>query len=264
MATSVGTAPAYPGIVLVAGSSNQQSILLVQKQLNSVGCGPIQENGVFSAETAEAVQRFQARSVDIHGLALTVDGTVGPMTWAALFAQPSPVAAQPGTALQAKTLEIAAREIGIMESPLGSNRGPKVDEYLRYAGLNPATGSYAWCAAFASWCFGQASTSLSVADPAPKTAGALDFWNRAGSMKLHRVSPTEATANPNLVTPGMVFILSTGGGHGHVGLVEKVQGVVLTTIEGNTNDNGSRDGIGVYRHVGRRINQISCGFVDCR
>lgn len=263
MASPATTVLAYPGAVLVPGSTNSASILLIQKRLNSVGCGPVQENGVFNAETSEAVQHFQARSVDGHGMPLTVDGYVGPMTWAALFAQPNPIVTQAGSALQGRTLEIAAGEIGVTESPLGSNRGPKVDEYLRYAGLDPAAGSYAWCAAFASWCFGQASTSLGAADPAPRTAGALDFWNAAGRMKLHRVSPPEAAANPGLVTPGMVFILSTGGGHGHVGLVEKIQGVVLTTIEGNTNDNGSREGIGVYRHVGRRVSQVNCGFVDC-
>jgi hypothetical protein len=251
-------------MVLVPGSSNHESILLVQKQLNAVGCGPVQEDGVFSAETSEAVQLFQARSVDIHGLPLTVDGVIGPMTWSALFAQTTPVVTQSGSSVQSKALEIAAGEIGVMENPLGSNRGPKVDQYLRYVGLDPATGSYAWCAAFASWCFGQASASLGITDPAPKTAGALEFWNRAGRMNLRRVSPPEATANSTLIVPGMVFVLLTGGGHGHVGLVEKVQGVVLTTIEGNTNDNGSREGIGVYRHTGRRINQINCGFVDCR
>jgi hypothetical protein len=264
MGTSAIVAPIYPGIVLVPGSNDHESIRIVQKQLNGVGCGPVEEDGVFGAETSEAVQRFQARSVDIHGIPLAVDGNVGPMTWAALFAQPSPVVTQPGTELQGKTLEIAAAEIGVMENPLGSNRGPRVDQYLRYVGLNPATGSYPWCAAFASWCFGQASASLGIEPAEPKTAGALDFWNQAGRMNLHRVSPPEAVANPNLITPGMVFVLSTGGGHGHVGFVENVQGVVLTTVEGNTNDNGSREGIGVFRHTGRRISQINCGFVDCR
>jgi hypothetical protein len=262
MPSSLVTPPAYPGTVLVPGSDDHADILLIQKQLNSVGCGPVQEDGVFSAETSEAVQHFQARSFDSHGLPLTVDGRVGPMTWGALFAQPSPVVTQPGTPIQAKALQIAAREIGVMENPLGSNRGPRVDEYLQYVGLNPAAGSYPWCAAFASWCFGQAS--IGTTDPAPRTAGALDFWNQAGRMSLRRVSPPEAEANPTLVTPGMVFVLSTGGGRGHVGLIEEVQGVVLTTIEGNTNDNGSSEGIGVYRHVGRRISQINCGFVDCR
>jgi hypothetical protein len=38
---------------------------------------------------------------------------------------------------------------------------------------------------------------------------------------------------------------------GHTGLIEKVSGDFAVTIEGNTNDGGSRDGDGVYRR--RRI-----------
>jgi hypothetical protein len=34
---------------------------------------------------------------------------------------------------------------------------------------------------------------------------------------------------------------------GHTGLVEKVSGDFAITIEGNTNNGGSRDGDGVYR-----------------
>ena len=264
MATSVTQLHVYPGSVLTIGSQNHEATLLVQARLNQVGCGPVQEDGIFSAETYEAVQHFQARSVDSNGLPLTVDGSVGPMTWAALFAQPVASVSQAGSALQQTTLQVAGGEIGVMENPLGSNRGPKVDEYLRSVGLNPSTGSFPWCAAFAYWCFQQAASSLHTSNPAPRTAGALDFWNRAGNLNLHRISPPEAIANPGFINPGMVFVLSTGAGQGHVGLVEKVQGVVLTTIEGNTNDNGSREGIGVFRHIGRRISQINCGFIDCR
>ena len=60
----------------------------------------------------------------------------------------------------------------------------------------------------------------------------------------------------------MVFVLATGGGKGHVGIVKEVNGVVLTTIEGNTNDGGSREGIGVFERKGRRIADINLGFVN--
>jgi hypothetical protein len=72
----------------------------------------------------------------------------------------------------------------------------------------------------------------------------------------------EAAERPGLVLPGMVFVIATGGEHGHVGLVEQVAGVVLTTIEGNTNDGGSREGIGVFRRTARRIGQVNRGFVQ--
>ncbi len=51
------------------------------------------------------------------------------------------------------------------------------------------------------------------------------------------------------------------GGHGHTGLVSKVIGNNLETIEGNTNDDGSREGVGVFRRTGRSIANINRGFI---
>ena len=42
--------------------------------------------------------------------------------------------------------------LGVKEEPLGSNSGPRVDEYLKYAGKSAPN---AWCAAFVNWCLGQ-------------------------------------------------------------------------------------------------------------
>ena len=36
----------------------------------------------------------------------------------------------------------------------------------------------------------------------------------------------------------------------------------MITIEGNTNDGGSRNGIGVFKRDARKINQINKGFID--
>jgi hypothetical protein len=72
----------------------------------------------------------------------------------------------------------------------------------------------------------------------------------------------QASANPSLVKPGQIFALSTGGGHGHMGLIEQVKAGKLLTIEGNTNDGGSREGVGVFRRESRRIGQINLGFID--
>ena len=53
----------------------------------------------------------------------------------------------------------------------------------------------------------------------------------------------------------------TGGGNGHPGFVANVIGNRLGTIEGNTNDGGSREGIGVFRRTGRTIDSINRGFI---
>jgi len=255
--------PPFPGTVLKPGVVDVVSINAAQRRLNRLGCGPVEEDGVYGAETQEAVSLFQARSVDFEGRPLQIDGKIGPMTWAALF-KAAPLAPQSPSSdtLSGKVLVVAGTEVGVMEVPPGSNRGPKVDEYLKSVGLNPGQGSYPWCAAFVYWCFLEASKALSVSNPAICTAGALDLWNQAGPKRFRRIPCAEASDNPTLVRPAMVFVLGTGPGHGHVGFVEKVTGTILTTIEGNTNDGGSREGIGVFRRVGRRIETINQGFVD--
>jgi hypothetical protein len=48
---------------------------------------------------------------------------------------------------------------------------------------------------------------------------------------------------------------------GHTGLVEKVSGGLLTTIEGNTDASRTREGGGVYR-LTRKIGEINKGFID--
>lgn len=254
-------APQFPGHVISAGSK-EPSVVAIQARLNQLGCGPVLVDGVFGAETADAVELFQARSLDKFGVPLLVDGAVGPMTWGALFGGDAvqPVTLAP-SALLKKVLDIAGSQVGVREQPPGSNRGPEVDQYLKCVGLDPADGSYPWCAAFVYWCFAQAAQKLKTANPAIQCAGVLEMWTRAGSSGVTRVSAAEATARPSLVVPGSVFVLSTGSGNGHTGLVESVDGITLTTIEGNTNSVGGREGIGVFRRVGRQINDINRGYV---
>jgi hypothetical protein len=71
-----------------------------------------------------------------------------------------------------------------------------------------------------------------------------------------------AKEDPSLIMPGHVFIIDHGHGRGHTGIVERVEGGLLVTIEGNTNEAGSGNGIGVFRRQGRRIADINVGFID--
>lgn len=131
--------------------------------------------------------------------------------------------------MSAKVVTVAQSQIGNSEQPHGSNRGPEVDLYLASVGINFAA---AWCAAFVYWCHQQAGIS-----GVPKTGGVLDMWNKAAD---NRVTQPQ---------PGDVVIFDYGGGKGHTGIVEAVSGDTLTTIEGNTNDDGSREGYEVARRT---------------
>ena len=59
----------------------------------------------------------------------------------------------------------------------------------------------------------------------------------------------------------MVFVIDHGGGKGHVGFVEGAANGRLVTVEGNSNDGGSREGTGVFRLDRRTIGTINAGFI---
>ncbi len=251
----------FPGRSLKAGVSHPEAVIAVQRRLNTLGCGPVTENGSFTATTTLAVKRFQARFSDADGVPLKVDGVVGPLTWVALFGSPGEVTGG-GTELGMLAVECAHAELPVREVPPGSNRGPRVDEYLRAVGLDPAAGSYAWCAAFVYFCFDKASQRRGRRNPLVKTASVLSHWNRADSHGARRIKAAEAAAEPSLVLPGQIFVMDYGRGVGHTGIVTGLRGGKLLTIEGNTNVGGSREGLGVFAREGRTIGSINKGFLE--
>lgn len=263
-ASSVAALP-YPGRIVKRGERDEDLVRAVQHRLNEVGVGPIDEDGDFGSQTEGAVKLFQARFTDADDQPLIIDGEIGPLTWASLFGtQTVPQTIEGATELATRVLQIARREIGVLEQPLGTNRGPRVDEYIRAAGLNPAAGSFAWCVCFIFFCYKEAAAALGRPNPMIRTAGVLDLWNKAGQQGAPRVTNLKAKNNPSLVRPGQIFVIDTppAGGGGHAGLVEQVIGGKLVTIEGNTNDSGGREGIGVFRRTQRKIININKGFVD--
>ncbi len=263
MATSA-VAPQFPGRVLSAGSDQKSTVMAIQQRLNDLGCGPVDVDGKFGPETEEAVELFQSRFGDHAGRPLDVDGRVGPNTWGALFgAATVPVQTAADSDLLGKVIDVANSQVGVMEVPPGSNRGPQVDDYLRRVGVDPATAS-PWCAAFVYFCFDEVCKKLSPPMPNPvvKTAGVMDHWRAAAHVaQATRISAQEAQDNPSLVKPGLIFLISTAGGHGHCGLVKEVHGGNLTTIEGNTNPGGSREGIGVFLRNARSILNVNLGYI---
>jgi len=119
-----------------------------------------------------------------------------------------------------------------------------------------------WCCAFVYYCFDKASKKLGrPKNPMVRTAGCLDHWNKAPSRGAARIRAAEATDDPTLVKPGMIFIMDHGKGRGHTGLVDAVEAGMLSTIEGNTDASKTREGGGVYR-LTRKVGEINKGFID--
>lgn len=246
----------YPKRVVMQGEKDARIVKAIQARLNAVGCGPLQGTGVYGPKTVAAVKLFQSTRRDQLGNPLAIDGKVGAITWAVLFgADKVPNKEDGTTALLSRVLAVADTQVGVMEDPLGSNSGPRVNEYLASVGLGP--GSY-WCCAFVYWCFQRAAKEAGRGNPMLRTAGCIDHWNRTKGKKIPAAA---AVQDPGLLKPGQIFLLNHGGGLGHTGLIERVEGGFLHTIEGNSDPEGGSNGIGVFR-LERKIAAINQGFIE--
>ncbi|MGI2035338.1 peptidoglycan-binding protein [Rhizobium panacihumi] len=253
----------YPGRPVVRGEFDSLAVRRIQDRLNQTLKAGLLPDGDFGEATENAVRLFQARHSGVGGAELEIDGEVGETTWAALFgAETVPtfqVLPARGDA-RSFVIAMAASQIGVTEQPIGSNRGPRVDDYIRAAGLDPTKGDYPWCVCFLQWVFQKAEASSGTAFDVPKTAGVHALWTMRAAAKS---VVTADAANPALIKPAMIFLLDTGGGKGHAGLVESIDGDRLITIEGNTNDGGSREGYGVFRRRSRKVTMGGLlGYLD--
>jgi hypothetical protein len=247
----------YPGHIIKQHNTDITLVKSIQQQLNNKGCCPLKIDGDFGLDTCHALMLFQARFADSNGNPLKADGILGPVTWAALFGPDNShiITAAPNDLLS-DVLDIARSQVGVMEIPAGSNEGPEVNKYQDTVGIPHGD---PWCMAFVYWCFNQACKKLKVPNPVYKTGSVIDEWNNA---KAKKITAAAAKTNTSLVLPGQIFTISTGGGYGHAGFIEKIEGGLLTTIEGNTNTNGSSEGIGVFRRTARTIDTINIGFIQ--
>lgn len=147
-----------------------------------------------------------------------------------------------------RALGIAIGQLGNEEIPRGSNWGKHVEKYLKSVNINyPAS----WCMAFVYWCFNEACKELKIENKLPKTAGVLNFWNLCP--KEWRVTSPEK---------GDIGIMDFGKGKGHTFIVASLKdSKTVNTVEGNSNDEGSREGFEVCRKPnGRKINSCK-GFI---
>lgn len=145
-------------------------------------------------------------------------------------------------------LQIAQSQIGVQEIPKGSNAGPDVEKYLKSVGLGEG---YSWCMAFVYWCVLQAALKCKVLNPLLKTGGVLAQYNfQKTNLCIVKIPQ-----------PGDIFIMSFKKGLGHAGFVLEVTGDRFLTIEGNSNDEGSREGFEVCHKPNGRLISSCKGFI---
>lgn len=150
--------------------------------------------------------------------------------------------------LREKALEIAQGEIGNQEIPLNSNNGPHVKKYLAAVGLNPPQ---FWCLAFVMWCVKEAASRMGVKFPLKPTGHCMTFYRW---VKQNHPDWIHSTA-----MPGDIGIMQFKNDTGHAFLVVQAHDQLVETIEGNSNDEGSRNGYEVAHRSGnlcRKANTV--------
>ena len=126
-------------------------------------------------------------------------------------------------------LKIAAWQLGVLENPAGSNR----QKYGEAYGMN----GQPWCVMFVWWVFREAGFNLR------KTASCTDLSN------AYKAAGQWVTSG---YKPGDIVMLDFTGKRSkteHCGIVEKVNGNTLTTIEGNTGTASNANGGAVMRRT---------------
>lgn len=116
-------------------------------------------------------------------------------------------------------VDVAINEIGYKE------QGNNSTKYGKWFGMNGA----AWCHMFVSWCANQAGISTSIVPKTASTSAGMAWFKKKGLFKYK-----------GKYTPKRGDIVYFKTGRSHVGIVEKVMGNTLHTIEGNTSDKVAR------------------------
>jgi hypothetical protein len=129
--------------------------------------------------------------------------------------------------------EIYLSQVGIREAS-GHNDGKAVEMYLHAVGLGKG---YAWCAAFVRWSYDQAGIKTNI------NGAAASAFDKARAVYYRGKIIKEPE-------PGDAFTLFYAAlcRIGHTGFYHsRLNKSVYQSVEGNTNDAGSREGDGVYK-----------------
>ncbi|SDP96298.1 Putative peptidoglycan binding domain-containing protein [Mucilaginibacter sp. OK268] len=128
-----------------------------------------------------------------------------------------------------------------------SNSGPWVRSYMDGMEGTP----WFWCMGFVQTILDQAASKLGKDfRTLMPLSYSCDTVATTGIQKGCLSRYATVRSNPSIVKPGDIFLLQkTTFDWIHTGLITAVHGDVFETIEGNTNNDGSSNGNGVYKRV---------------
>lgn len=226
-------------------SDEGPGIKIIQEWLSYAG-ELITIDNSFGPATEKAVRSFQKK----NGLA--IDGTVGSMTFGKLIAPllkalkpiTSEVSSYAGavTAFSKQHLALSPIEIG------GDNCGPWVRLYMQ----GKEGPQWYWCAGFVCSMLREASFLPGFNMPVPATFSCDTLAQKAKSAGLFVSEKDLLKSDPKKksINPGSIFLVRQAASDWvHTGIVTRFMPEYFETIEGNTNDDGSRNGYCVCKRT---------------
>jgi len=224
----------------------------------------------FTGEISTGHRGIAARRVQewltFHGFGVAIDSDFGPVTKRALerFQEQAGLAAtgivdeetasrlvepmrrvlrrRPSTSQSLGDIVLSYAQAHLAEHPIelgGQNRGPWVRLYMQG---NEGDASL-WCAGFAMFVARQAAESLNAS---LSIDGSFSCDSLAAQGRGAGVFLAERDVVPGDVPAGSLFLVRrTEGDWTHTGLVTAAFAEAFETVEGNTNDDGQREGFEV-------------------
>lgn len=238
------------GTQKLGGANNKRDVSKIQSWLclyamvNPVAGTSTGIDSDFGPATQSAVKKYQ------KALKLQETGIVDSTLFASLC---QPLTKAFTTPAKAKNLRDAIVEIAknhlvqkAFEQQIRgqNNSGPWVRSYMDgYEGEE-----WYWCAGFVETIIDQAASQFgkNFKSLMPLTYSCDILAAKAQQKKLF-IKNADIRNNPSLVKPGDIFLVQKSQNDWtHTGLVTAVNGDVFETVEGNTNNDGSSNGNGVY------------------
>ncbi|RME02033.1 MAG: peptidoglycan-binding protein [Calditrichaeota bacterium] len=210
-----------------------ESVCRVQEWLNLQGYG-LAIDGKYGPVTANVITQFQENSF------INATGDVDRQTFELLvepMKRPLRQRMNMSESINQAVLEYAfahleskAKEIG------GQNMGPWVRLYMKgHQGKK-----WAWCAGFVSFVLHQAIDSLNADVPHLDSFSCDLLAFQAKSAGLF-FSGNEIS-NREIPSGSIFLVRNTDSDWTHVGIIVEAEDLMMRTIEGNTNDEGGREG----------------------
>lgn len=221
------------------GNSKKSENRLVQEWLCINGVNT-KIDGDFGPATEAAVKTFQAKK------GLPVSGKVTPDTFKALVTPMLNVMALTASNQSFRNNLVSYAKAYLKEHPVeagGQNMGP----WVRYFMDGRQGEDFPWCAGFVTYVMRQVANDKGEACPVERTysCDVLGYTARKAGTLVRGNS-----GNLSKVKAGDIFLVrKTPSDWTHTGFVIEANPEHVVTIEGNTNDEGSREGYEVCKRI---------------